>query len=55
MQGDFAGLGVEKITLREQVEVGGDLILTDARNLFCDQLLVDHLLSFEITFFNGVT
>ena len=34
VQGDFAGFSVEKIPLREQVEVGGDLILTDARNLF---------------------
>ena len=31
VQGDLAGLGVEEVALREQVEVGGDLILADAR------------------------
>ena len=48
------GLGVEKIALREQIEMRGDLILTDAGDLFGDQFLVDHLFSLQISFFDGV-
>ena len=42
MQGDLAGIGVDEIPLRQQVEMRRDLILADAGNLFRDELAVSH-------------
>ena len=54
MQGDFAGLRVQEITFREEVEVGVDLLGADAWNLFRNQFFVDHLLALEVALFNRV-
>ena len=54
VQGDLVRLGVEKITLRKQIEMRRDLILTDAWNLFGNQFLVDHLCSLQVSFFDCV-
>jgi hypothetical protein len=43
VQSDLAGIRVDEVTLRQQIEVRGDLVGADAGNGFGDEFLLGHL------------
>jgi hypothetical protein len=55
VEGDLPSLRVEEIPLGEQVEMRRDLVRADAGDLFCDELFVDHLFSFQVSFIDSGT